>query len=72
MTQSPIRQAPTQTSTQGARKAEQQRMVRALQAIEKLQAKLSALEAKQTESIAIVGMGCRLPGGANNPAQIWQ
>jgi acyl transferase domain-containing protein/NADPH:quinone reductase-like Zn-dependent oxidoreductase/NAD(P)-dependent dehydrogenase (short-subunit alcohol dehydrogenase family)/acyl carrier protein len=45
---------------------------RALLAIEELQAKLDAVEQKQREPIAIVGVGCRIPGGANSPEEFWQ
>jgi acyl transferase domain-containing protein/NADPH:quinone reductase-like Zn-dependent oxidoreductase/acyl carrier protein len=45
---------------------------RALLAIEELQAKLDAVEKKQHEPIAIIGIGCRIPGGANNPEEFWQ
>jgi acyl transferase domain-containing protein/NADPH:quinone reductase-like Zn-dependent oxidoreductase/acyl carrier protein len=45
---------------------------RALLAIEELQAKLDAVEQKQCEPIAIVGLGCRIPGGANSPEDFWQ
>ncbi|MEO0540609.1 MAG: SDR family NAD(P)-dependent oxidoreductase, partial [Cyanobacteria bacterium P01_A01_bin.105] len=48
-----------------------QRMARALQAIEKLQAKLVASETAKTEPIAIVGLGCRFPG-ANGPEAFWK
>ncbi|MDM8557192.1 SDR family NAD(P)-dependent oxidoreductase [Candidatus Parabeggiatoa sp. HSG14] len=40
--------------------------------INKLEAKLAAMEKKQIEPIAIIGMACRFPGGANNPALFWQ
>ena len=44
----------------------------ALHKIDELSARLEIAEKGDTEPIAVVGMGCRLPGGVNNPAQYWQ
>src|SRR5271165_6973996 len=45
---------------------------RALLAIEEMQGKLDAVEKQRREPIAIIGVGCRIPGGANNPEEFWR
>jgi 3-oxoacyl-(acyl-carrier-protein) synthase/thioesterase domain-containing protein/NAD(P)-dependent dehydrogenase (short-subunit alcohol dehydrogenase family) len=44
---------------------------KALLAMQKLQARVNMLESAQREPIAIVGAGCRLPGGVRNPDEFW-
>jgi acyl transferase domain-containing protein len=46
-------------------------LLRAYLAIERLEARLRAAEQAQNEPIAVIGLGCRFPGGANDPESYW-
>ncbi len=44
----------------------------ALRKIDDLTARLEIAEKGDTEPIAVIGMGCRLPGGVDSTAEFWQ
>ncbi|MCU1503452.1 MAG: hypothetical protein JWM12_2806 [Ilumatobacteraceae bacterium] len=44
---------------------------RAFLAIEALQSRLEATQRAAREPVAVVGIGCRLPGGANSADELW-
>lgn len=51
--------------------SELSKLKQALTALQQMRAKLEALQRAKFEPIAIVGMACRFPGGANSPREYW-
>jgi amino acid adenylation domain-containing protein len=56
----------------GAQNTGRSPIKQALDAIERLQARLDLAESARTEPIAIVGLSCRFPGGASSPDAYWR
>ena len=57
---------------QSANKESSDRLKRTFIALKKTQKELADLKLKQHEPIAVIGIGCKFPGGVNNTNDYWQ
>ena len=47
-------------------------MSRALEEIRRLRKEVGQLRSRQVEPVAVIGVGCRFPGGADDVEKLWQ
>ena len=58
--------------TKAKDKEELSLLVRSLNAIEVLQKELRQKKKREQETIAVIGMACRFPGGSVTPEEYWR
>jgi acyl transferase domain-containing protein len=54
------------------REDQRELLKRAVAAVQDLRARLTAEQQKSREPVAVIGVGCRLPAGADSPGAFWQ
>ncbi|MEZ4868998.1 MAG: type I polyketide synthase [Caldilineaceae bacterium] len=77
MSVNPVQPATSQSNpapavkSNGSSRDYQALMGKAVLELRELKGKLNALEAAKQEPLALIGMGCRFPGGIDSPATFW-
>ena len=61
-----------QTSGPGSEPDRRELLKTALRAVEEMRARLESVEREASEPIAIIGLGCRMPGNVETPDAFWE